>query len=119
MEFDIFGVIHLGDITLKTIHKAYPSGAEAWYYKDNGKIFFHREDGPAYIHNGVKEWHFNGMYHRIDGPAYIIGDIKEYWINDIEITMEVEKWMKENDISYPFDEEETTLFKLRFYKGPE
>jgi hypothetical protein len=77
---------------------------------------FHRLDGPAYIGaDGSQYWCINGEFHRLDGPAYIGADgSQEWWIHDVNITNEINKWMKCNNVSYPFDEETQALFKLRF-----
>jgi hypothetical protein len=87
-------------------------GTQEWYV--NGKI--HRIDGPAIIRkNGSQYWYINDKCHRIDGPAYIGKDgTQEWWIHDINITDEVNKWMKCNDVSYPFNEIALMQFKLRF-----
>jgi hypothetical protein len=89
------------------------NGNEFWKNEINQ---FHRLDGPAYIKkDGSQYWYVNGKYHRLDGPAYIGRDGSQYWyINDNNITKEVIKWMKCNNISYPFNEETQALFKLRF-----
>jgi hypothetical protein len=77
---------------------------------------YHRLDGPAIIRkNGSQYWYINDKSHRLDGPAYIGADgTQEWWIHDVNITNEVNKWMKCNNVSYPFDEEIQALFKLRF-----
>lgn len=61
-------------------------------------------------------WIHDGGFHRIDGPAFInhIDGSEEWWINDRDITNEVQEWMKENAISYPFDCDAQLLFKLRW-----
>jgi len=65
--------------------------------------------------NGSKEWWINRYRHRIDGPAVDYADgSKEWWINGKHITDEVNDWMKENNISYPFNEETLFQFKMRF-----
>jgi ribosomal protein L24E len=87
-------------------------GTQAWYIDNK----CHRLDGPAIINaDGARSWYVNGKIHRLDGPAVIRKNgSQEWWIHDINITNEVNKWMKCNNISYPFDEEIQTLFKLRF-----
>lgn len=62
------------------------------------------------------QWINNKGYHRLDGPARVITGRKmnEYFINGKDITYEVHDWMEENNITYPFGEEEKVLFKLRF-----
>lgn len=48
-----------------------------YYYKDVGKYYYHKEDGPAYIGyypNGVlriEVYWVNNQIHREDGPARI------------------------------------------------
>jgi hypothetical protein len=81
---------------------------------------YHRIGGPARIWPGGKygvleEWYVNGKLHRIDGPAVIGADGSQvWWIIGNEITDEVNKWMKYNNISYPFDENTLMQFKLIF-----
>lgn len=90
--------------------------------KRNGKIWrlpngqIHRINGPAVeTPFGTKQWFVNGNRHRIDGPAIEWNDgIKEWWINNDTITHEVNEWLIENNITYPFNEDELIQFKLRF-----
>lgn len=91
-------------------HKDYVS-----YSNDDG--YLHRLDGPAMLYNdGSYEWYKNGIFHRIDGPAvyYINGPVIDWWINGNKITKVVNKWMTENNISYPFTNESRTLYLLQF-----
>src|ERR1700691_6204728 len=76
----------------------YPSGILEYYL--NGIL--HREDGPAVIWpNEIGEYFLKGKFHRVDGPVIIRnGSIQKYYINDENITEEVEEWIKENNIPY-------------------
>ena len=87
-------------------------GTTHWYI--NGER--HRIDGPAVEWaDGSKEWYINGERHRIDGPAVEYADgSKEWWITDKDVTDEVNNWLNENNVSYPFDEDELVQFKLRW-----
>jgi hypothetical protein len=111
-------------------------GNERWFNDDNQ---LHREDGPA-VDTGVMQlWYRNGELHREDGPAFVNKDREEWWshgiitredgpaiiytgwhevvwsINHKNITTEVNEWIKENNISWPFStDEEKILFKMRF-----
>ena len=82
----------------------------------NAEGQLHRIDGPAYEHsNGTKAWYIDGKSHRIDGPAIeYVGGRKEWWIDGEDVTDEVDNWLNENNISYPFDEDELVQFKLRW-----
>lgn len=54
-------------------------GGRIWY--QTGTHTFHRNVGPALIHNSSSvSWWNNGQLHRLDGPAYVnsYGD-KEWW----------------------------------------
>lgn len=87
-----------------------------WRDEDN---LLHRIDGPAFINRyGDEQWEYHGKMHRIDGPAVIWRRFPQieyrYFVNGIDITNEVIAWMKEHNISYPFDEDTILLFKLRF-----
>ena len=88
------------------------SGTKAWFI--DGKR--HRIDGPAYEHSsGTKAWYIDGKRHRIDGPAIEWTDgSKEWWINDKDVTKEINNWLHENNIQYPFDEDNMVQFKLRW-----
>ena len=61
-----------------------------------------------------------GQLHRIDGPAVIKynrdGEIvaQRWIINDEDITKDILKWLKENDINEPFSEEDIMAIKLRW-----
>ena len=55
----------------------------------------------------------DGRFHREDGPAIIYSNgTREWWLHGIDITVEVESWMKLLGISWPWDEEIQTQFLL-------
>jgi hypothetical protein len=84
-----------------------------WY--KNGKL--HRNcDNPAYIGaDGTLWWFKNGLRHRTTGPAVIYPSYKhEYWVNDVNITKEVESWLKSRKYKYPFTPEQQVEFVLTF-----
>lgn len=89
-----------------------PNRSKRWYI--NGKL--HRINGPAIDNlNGLKGWYINGERHRIDGPAINWSNGNIFWyVNGNHITDEVNEWMEENNITYPFNENELIQFKLRF-----
>jgi hypothetical protein len=76
----------------------------------------HRDgDKPAWIHaNGTLVWRKNGNLHRNTGPAVIYLKNKEYWINGVDITDEVEIWLKSRKYKYPFTPEQQVKFTLTF-----
>jgi hypothetical protein len=75
----------------------------------------HRVGGPAYMEDYYEEWWFEGLPHRDDGPAVTGGTFDhEWWIKGKSITADVDLWLLENNFSWPFSDEETMLFKLRF-----
>jgi hypothetical protein len=77
----------------------------------------HRDDDkPAAIYaEGTLEWWKNGLRHRLTGPAVIDPNNKlEYWINDVDITEEVESWLKTRKYNYPFTPEQAVEFTLTF-----
>jgi hypothetical protein len=82
----------------------------------DGNAEFHREDGPAFIFSLYDIWFRHGVEHRDDGPSTVWknGESHEWYINGENLTEIVEEWLVENEISWPFSEEETMLFKLRF-----
>jgi len=96
----------------------YNDGTLWWMEHGN----FHRDDGPARISsNGFAEYYVHGIRHREDGPAIqsIYGHINidpgdTWWINGKDITDDVKKWIEENNIVYPFDNETKVEFKLKF-----
>ena len=91
----------------------FPSGTTVWY--QNGKL--HRVGGPAFVHHdGTTGWFQTGACHRLDGPAYEnpMSGLNEWYINDRNITMEVEPWLKEQGFTWPLDEQAQSLFILRF-----
>ena len=78
----------------------------------------HRDgDLPAIEYqNGTKHWYVNNMLHRDNGlPAieYANGT-KSWYLSGNKVTEEVNEWLEENKISYPFNEEELVMFKLRW-----
>ena len=90
----------------------YVDGRKEWWI--DGKL--HRIDGPAIEHaDGTKAWYIDGKLHRIDGPAVEWTDGTNQWyINDKEVTKEINNWLNENNITYPFDEDELVQFKMRW-----
>jgi hypothetical protein len=85
----------------------------AWY--KNGKC--HRDgDKPAYISSdGTLAWYKNHLLHRTTGPAKILPNNKhEYLIDGVEITSEVESWLKTRQYTYPFTPEQQVEFTLTF-----
>lgn len=85
-----------------------------WYLPSKDRSHWHRLDGPA-IENisGTKQWWINGKRHRIDGPAieYVNGR-KEWWINGNSLNIEL--WLKENDIIVPYSDEDQMAILLRW-----
>lgn len=72
-------------------------GKKEWWVK--GKL--HRLEGPAVIESDdTKEWWVKGKRHRLDGPAIEMPDGLQMWyIYDKQLNrIEVEKWIKENNI---------------------
>jgi hypothetical protein len=93
--------------------KEWPDGSLVWL--KNG--VFHRDgDKPAFIGSkGTLEWYKNGLLHRTTGPAIIRPDNSyEYWINGVNITEEVESWLKIRKYKYPFTFEQQVEFTLTF-----
>jgi len=90
----------------------YVDGNKLWYINGNR----HRIDGPAVDRpDGSKAWYVNGKLHRLDGPAHIRYDgYTEWWINDYQITNGVVEWMKEQQVTWPFDEPTQMLFLMKF-----
>jgi len=108
-------------------------GTQRWRVNDH----HHRLDGPAYIGaSGTQMWLVNGLYHRLDGPAriwtdgtqawYVRGERhrldgpariraaggQEWWVCGKDITQQVEAWMKDHAITWPWDEETQMQFVL-------
>lgn len=98
---------------------------ERWYI--NGQL--HRENAPAYFRYyksgklAAEEWFINGSLYRTTGPSSILFNedgsyAKIRWAilpgSSDWITEEVEQWLDENNLKWPFDKETEVLFKLRF-----
>jgi hypothetical protein len=84
---------------------------------DDGK--YHRDNGPAFMFLLYDIWFRHGVEHRDDGPSMVWTQKykhhhNQWHINGHDITGEVEEWLAANNISWPFNEEETVMFKLRF-----
>jgi len=78
---------------------------------------WHRDDDkPAVIGaDNTLGWLKYGLRHRVNGPAIIHSDNKhEYWINGVEITKEVNSWLKTRKYKYPFTPEQQAEFQLTF-----
>jgi hypothetical protein len=77
----------------------------------------HRDgDKPASIGTtGSLGWWKNNLRHRTTGPAIICpNDIHEYWINGVDITAEVNAWLKSRKYKAPFTPEQQVEFTLTF-----
>ena len=88
-------------------------GTLIWY--KNGEQ--HRDgDRPAFIGiNGVLVWYKNDKCHRACGPAVIRPNLSyEYWINGVNITTEVEAWLKTREYKVPSTPEQQVEFSLTF-----
>ena len=85
-------------------------GTELWYEHDR----LHRVDGPAITRaNGEQTWMVNGEIHRLDGPAITRPwNSNEWYVNDRDITLDVNKWMMAQEISWPWDESTQVAFQL-------
>jgi hypothetical protein len=89
------------------------AGTLGWYR--NGEC--HRDgDKPARVYAfGKLEWLKNGLLHRTTGPAVIRPDNKrEYWINGVNVTKEVESWLKTRKYQDPFTPDQQVEFTLTF-----
>lgn len=87
-----------------------------WYIEDTineeGKVcgIYHREDGPAFIGEGGKEWLQYGKTHRRDGPAIEWADGREAWYWKGTLCRSLNEWFDICDLSI----EEKALIKLRY-----
>jgi hypothetical protein len=90
---------------------------QSQYWYQHGKLS-RLDGGPALMGIEFNAWFKNHLYHREDGPAvvysYNSGCQDEWWVNGVDISDEVDGWLKENDYSYPFTDEQQMMFKLRF-----
>lgn len=56
---------------------------------DVERLMYHRENGPAVKHsNGAESWYWNGLLHREDGPAYINDGVEKYFLHAVEYSKE-------------------------------
>jgi hypothetical protein len=93
--------------------RIWADGSLGWY--KNGEP--HRDsDKPAVIYShGSLWWYKNGEFHRVTGPAVIRPYYEpEYWINGVDISEEVEFWLKTRQYKYPFTPEQQVEFTLTF-----
>src|ERR1700733_5439741 len=91
-----------------------PKGTQRW--TDNQQKL-HRPDGPAKVWaDGKQEWWIHGQRHRIEGPAVIANNGTRQWFVRSErlYAKDVNKWMRKNRLTYPFDDDAALQFKLRF-----
>jgi len=67
-------------------------------------------------HNdGTLTWWCNGTLHNLNGPAIIYTDGTQTWMMyGNNVTAEVEAWLEEKGITYPFSPEDRMFFKLRW-----
>ena len=83
-------------------------------------VYYHREDGPAYIAaDGSQHWFRYDQRHREGAPAIIRPNgNRVWWVNGKNITESVEKWMRDREVTWPFDEETEVEFRLSYsYEG--
>ena len=79
-------------------------------YLENG--LFHREDGPAVIHNdGTRRWYQNGVHKRDDGPAIEWADGTYLWIAHGIICEDINEWGRYMEI---LNTEDFTMIKLQY-----
>ena len=58
-------------------------GDKIWYLPSEGRIYYHRSDGPAIeLEDGTKLWWVDDKRHRLDGPAIEGADGKKAWLVD-------------------------------------
>ena len=77
----------------------------------------HRLDGPASINRwGHQVWRFKGVVHRLDGPALTYPEgYREWFIKGKKLpTDDVEAWVKNHDIIWPFDRDTQMEFFLKW-----
>ena len=90
-------------------------GTKRWY---NNNLLHRDNDLPAVITaNGTRKWYINGERHRLYKPAIIYPDRSHYWyINDIDVTKEVNNFIKEYDLPEwsNWSDENRILFRMRF-----
>ena len=86
------------------------NGTQVWRVNDQ----LHRLDGPARIYaDGQQEWWVNHQLHRLDGPAVIYADGRQEWrVCGKDITPQVEAWMKDHAITWPWNDETQMQFIL-------
>jgi hypothetical protein len=113
-------------------HIIWPDGTQQWTL--NG--LWHRTNGPAIIQRGYQAWYMHGRRHRTDGPAMIFSDgnqswwwhgklhrtdgpavinpegVNEWWINGVNKTIDIESWMKQKRITWPWDAETQIEFVI-------
>jgi hypothetical protein len=104
------------------------TGSLAWlkngvYHRDgdkpariwvNGRLKW-LENGVYHRGDASLEWYKSGLPHRTTGPAAIYPNNKhEYRINGVNITEEVESWLKTRKYKYPFTSEQQVEFVLTF-----
>jgi hypothetical protein len=90
-----------------------PDGLLEWW-KDG---LLHRDDDlPARIEGKSKlMWFKNCLLHRTIGPAVIDKNNNfQWWVNGVDITDEVEPWLKTRQYTYPFTPEQQVEFMLTF-----
>jgi hypothetical protein len=88
-----------------------PDGRQYWLLHGQ----YHRVGGPAVIYSdGGQYWYQHGVLHRVDGPAVIREGHHEWCVQGREITAEVEAWLRDNTITWPFTAEQQMEFCLRW-----
>jgi hypothetical protein len=100
----------MNDENIKTV---FTNGSVKWSL---GNVT-HREDGPARSWpSGYEQWYLHGKKHRDDGPSVVFPKRSghHYHIQGKNITKQVNVWLKEHNISWPFTPVEKVLFKLTF-----
>lgn len=85
-------------------------GHEQWW--QNGVR--HRSDGPAVIwRDAGEQWWLSGVRHRIDGPALTDANGRQtWWIQGKEITNQVNLWMQQQQVTWPWDAQTQAEFVL-------
>ncbi len=92
--------------------RIYTDGTQEWILHGER----HRADGPSIINpNGIKMWHLHGKRHRTDGPAWIDVDGRQEWyMHGERITDQVNTWMRQTGVTWPWDAHTQAQFLLTF-----
>jgi len=85
---------------MKIVRREYTGSILYGYYDECDRFIYHNDGSPSIINkiNNERKWLQHGVYHREDGPAIVHEDGVVWLIHGKIITHEVNQWLEKHNI---------------------